>query len=101
MPFFVVQCIDHDDVLQKRLDARPAHLARLQTLHEQGHILAAGPIPKDINDPAKGFYGSTIIVEFDSREALDQWLADEPYVHAGVYKQVDVKPFVKVFPKDE
>lgn len=101
MPLFVVQCTDHDNVLEKRMEVRPAHLERLNVLNEQGRLIVAGPMPKDASDTSKGFYGSTIIVDFASREALDEWLADEPYVHAGVYKSIDVKPFIKAFPKDE
>lgn len=101
MPYFVVQCTDNEDILEKRMAVRPQHLARLQALYEQGRVIAGGPMPKNPDDLSQGFYGSTIIVEFNSREALDEWLADEPYVHAGVYKSVEVKPFMKVFPKDE
>lgn len=100
MALFVVQCLDHDDVLDKRLAARPEHLARLEALSSEGRVIVAGPMPKNPEDLSQGFLGSTIIVDFDSREALDLWLADEPYAKAGVYKSVDVKPFIKVFPKD-
>lgn len=100
MPLFVVQCLDHDDVLEKRLAARPEHLARLELLLAEGRLIVAGPMPKNPEDLSQGFLGSTIIVDFISREALDTWLADEPYFKAGVYKSVDVKPFIKVFPKD-
>ncbi|TXJ08561.1 MAG: hypothetical protein E6Q25_05190 [Acinetobacter sp.] len=100
MPLFVVQCTDHDNILEQRLAARPQHLARLDDLYQQGRLVVAGPMPKDANDTGQGFYGSIIIVDFDSREALDAWLADEPYLHAGVYKSIDVKPFIQVFPKD-
>lgn len=101
MPYFVLQCTDHDHVQQQRTQARPAHLARLESLHQQGRLLAAGPLPKDSDNLSLGFSGSTVIVEFDSRQALDEWLLDEPYVKAGVYKSIDVKPFIKVFPKDQ
>ncbi|OUY05799.1 YciI family protein [Acinetobacter populi] len=101
MPLFVVQCTDNDNILEKRMEVRPQHLKRLDVLKQQGRLIVAGPMPKDADDTSKGFYGSVIIVDFDSHDALDQWLADEPYVHAGVYKSVDVKPFIKVFPKDE
>lgn len=101
MPYFIVHCRDHDDVLDKRLAARPAHLARLQALDAQGRVLAAGPIPKDAQDLSLGFVGSTLIIDFDSREQLDAWLAEEPYLLAGVYQDIEVLPFIKVFPKDE
>ncbi len=100
MPLFVVQCTDHDNILEQRLAARPQHLERLQKLDDEGRLIVAGAMPKDPANPKAGFYGSTIIVDFDSREALDAWLADEPYLHAGVYKSIDVKPFIQVFPKD-
>lgn len=100
MALFVVQCLDHDDVLDKRLQARPQHLARLEALAAQQRLIIAGPMPKDPNDLSQGFLGSTIIVDFESKQALDAWLADEPYLHAGVYKAVDVKPFIKALPKD-
>lgn len=101
MPYFVVLCRDHDDVLAQRLEARPAHLARLVSLQQQGRVLLAGPMPKDSNDPSQGYVGSTLIVDFDSRQELDAWLAEEPYLLAGVYKEIEVQAFVKVFPKDE
>lgn len=100
MPLFVVQCTDHENVLEKRLAARPQHLARLEVLNAEGRVLAAGPMPKDATDLSQGFFGSIIIVDFTSRDALDEWLKDEPYLHAGVYKEIDVKPFIQVFPKD-
>ena len=56
-------------------------------------------MPKDPANPQAGFYGSTIIVDFDSREALDAWLQDEPFLKEGVYSHIDVKPFNKAFPK--
>lgn len=101
MPLFVVQCTDHDDVLPQRLAARPAHLTRLEQLHQAGRLIIAGPMPKNADDLSQGFYGSTLIVDFDSRADLDTWLAQEPYLAAGVYKSIDVKPFLQVFPKAE
>jgi len=56
-------------------------------------------MPKDPGNPQAGFYGSTIIADFDSREALDAWLQEEPFLKEGVYGQIDVKPFNKAFPK--
>lgn len=100
MALFVIQCLDHEDVLDKRLAARPQHLARLEALNAENRLLVAGPMPKDPTDLSQGFLGSTIIVDFDNREALDTWLAAEPYLAAGVYKSVDVKPFIKALPKD-
>ena len=84
---------------EKRLSVRPAHLARLQLLHDEGRLLTAGPMPAvDSNDPgAAGFSGSTVIAEFESLEAAQSWAQDDPYVAAGVYQQVSVKPYKKVF----
>lgn len=96
---YVIYAQDIADSLEKRLSVRPAHLARLQLLQDEGRLLAAGPMPAvDSNDPgAAGFSGSTVIAEFESLEAAQSWAQDDPYVAAGVYQQVWVKPFKKVF----
>ncbi|MCG6970900.1 MAG: YciI family protein [Gammaproteobacteria bacterium] len=91
---------DNDDSLQKRLSVRPAHLERLQELKNQGRLVLAGPHPSiDSEDPGSaGFTGSLIVAEFDSLEQAQQWADEDPYIAAGVYQQVTVKPFKKVFP---
>jgi uncharacterized protein YciI len=91
---------DIPDSLEKRLSARPTHLARLQTLQEEGRLLLAGPFPAvDSNDPgAAGFSGSLIVAEFPALSAAVEWAQADPYVAAGVYANVEVKPFKKVFP---
>ncbi|WP_455209801.1 YciI family protein [Kaarinaea lacus] len=91
---------DNDNSLDKRLSVRPAHLERLQSLKNQGRLLLAGPHPAiDSEDPGSaGFTGSLIVAEFESLEHAQQWAGDDPYIQAGVYKQVTVKPFKKVFP---
>ena len=96
---YVIFSQDVADSLEKRLSVRPAHLARLQVLHDEGRLLTAGPMPAvDSNDPgAAGFTGSTVIAEFESLEAAQAWAAEDPYVAAGVYASVRVKPFKKVF----
>ncbi len=96
---YVIYATDVADSLEKRLSVRPAHLARLQLLHDDGKLLTAGPMPAvDSNDPgAAGFTGSTVIAEFESLEAAQAWAQDDPYVAAGVYDNVVVKPFKKVF----
>ena len=71
MPLFVLSCTDREGTLEKRLATRPAHLARLQQLDAEGRLIVAGAMPKDPSNPQAGFYGSTMIVDFDSREALD------------------------------
>ena len=99
MPLFVLSCTDREGTLEKRLATRPAHLARLQQLDAEGRLIVAGAMPKDPNNPQAGFYGSTMIVVFDSPEALDAWLQDEPFLKEGVYSHIDVKPFNKAFPQ--
>ncbi|MFV5494710.1 YciI family protein [Acinetobacter towneri] len=99
MPLFVLSCTDREGTLEKRLATRPAHLARLQQLDTEGRLIVAGAMPKDPSNPQAGFYGSTMIVDFDSREALDAWLQDEPFLKEGVYSHIDVKPFNKAFPQ--
>ncbi|MFC3627731.1 YciI family protein [Vogesella amnigena] len=91
---------DVPDSLTQRLAARPAHLERLQALQAAGRLLLAGPFPAiDSNDPGPaGFSGSLIVAEFDSLEAAQQWADADPYVAAGVYASVSVKPFRKVLP---
>jgi uncharacterized protein YciI len=86
--------------LDKRLAARPAHVERLKALLADGRLVLAGPHPAiDANDPGPaGFSGSLIVAEFASREAAIAWAAGDPYVAAGVYAKVTVKPFRKVLP---
>lgn len=96
---YVIYAEDNADSLEKRNSVRPAHLARLQLLHDEGRLIVAGPMPAvDSNDPgAAGFTGSTIIAEFASLEAAQSWAEGDPYIAAGVYKQVSVKPFKRIF----
>ncbi len=91
---------DVDNSLPARLKARPDHLARLQSLQDEGRLLLAGPHPAiDSNDPGDaGFSGSLVVAEFDSLEAAKSWADADPYIKAGVYQQVTVKPFKQVFP---
>ena len=86
--------------LDSRLAARPAHLERLQQLKAEGRIVLAGPHPAiDSNDPgAAGFSGSLIVAEFASLQAAQDWAKADPYVAAGVYDNVVVKPFKQVLP---
>lgn len=92
---------DVADSLEKRLAARPAHLARLQALQESGRLVLAGPFPAiDAIDPgAAGFTGSLIVAEFASLSAAQQWADADPYLAAGVYRDVRVYPFKQVFPQ--
>ena len=91
---------DHPGSLDKRLAARPAHLERLQALQAAGRLLVAGPCPAiDSPDPGPaGFTGSLIVAEFPSLDDARTWADADPYVAAGVYAQVSIKPFRKVFP---
>lgn len=91
---------DHPGSLDKRLAARPAHLERLQALQTAGRLLVAGPCPAiDSADPGPaGFTGSLIVAEFPSLAVAQSWADADPYVAAGVYAKVSVKPFRKVFP---
>lgn len=92
---------DTRDSLEKRMMARPAHVARLQTLQSEGRLLLAGPFPAvDASDPgAAGFSGSLIVAEFATLSAAQEWANADPYVAAGVYAEVQVKPFRKTFPQ--
>lgn len=92
---------DIENSLQYRQSARPEHLERLTALQDQGRLILAGPHPAiDSNDPGDaGFSGSLIVAEFESIEQAKAWADADPYVAAGVYSGVTVKPFKKVFPK--
>ena len=91
---------DRPDSLAARLSVRPAHLERLKALQDEGRLLVAGPCPAiDSPDPGPaGFTGSLIVAEFASLDAAKTWADADPYVAAGVYANVSVKPFKKVFP---
>ena len=91
---------DRPNSLAARLEARPAHAARLKALQEEGRMILAGPYPAiDSPDPGPaGFTGSLIVAEFASLEAAKIWADADPYVAAGVYAKVSVKPFKKVWP---
>ena len=91
---------DVADSLPLRAQARPAHLERVQKLLNEGRLLLAGPHPAvDTEEPGiAGFTGSLIIAEFDSLSAARDWAESDPYVAAGVYANVTVKPFKQVLP---
>ena len=98
--WYVIEGYDGEDVLAARLQARAAHLARLQTLLDQGRLLLAGPCPAvDAEDPGPaGFSGSVVIASFEDLSAARAWADADPYVAADVYTRVDVRPFRKVLP---
>jgi uncharacterized protein YciI len=98
--FYAIVGEDVPGSLDKRLAARPDHLARLDQLKDAGRLLLAGPFPAiDSPDPGPaGFSGSLIVAAFDSLEAAQTWADADPYVAAGVYAHISVKPFKRVLP---
>ncbi len=99
--WYAIMGNDVANSLAQRMAARPAHLIRLQALQEQGRLLLAGPFPAvdALDSGAAGFSGSLIVAEFASLAAAREWADADPYVVAGVYAQVEVRPFKKVFPQ--
>jgi uncharacterized protein YciI len=91
---------DKENSLPLRLQARPAHLARLEVLQAEGRLVLAGPHPAiDSENPAEaGFSGSLVVAEFTDLAAAEAWADADPYIEAGVYQKVTVKPFKKVLP---
>lgn len=100
MPCYAIIAEDVPDSLARRTSARPAHLERLQRLRDEGRLVLAGPHPAiDCEDPGvAGFSGSLIVACFDDLASAEAWAADDPYVQAGVYARVRVKPFRRVLP---
>lgn len=97
---YVITGTDHPGTQAQRLAARPAHLARLEQLQAEGRLLLAGPFPAiDALDPGPaGFTGSLIVAEFPDLIVAREWADSDPYIAAGVYAEVAVRPFRKVFP---
>ncbi|CAB9493359.1 YciI family protein [Alteromonas macleodii] len=97
---YMICATDVVDSLEKRLAARPAHLERLNALKDAGRLVMAGPFPAvDSSDPGPaGFTGSLVVAEFDSLEDAQAWADADPYIEAGVYENVVVKPYKKVLP---
>ena len=98
--FYVIYSEDVENSLSLRLSVRDQHIARLKELQSQGKLLLVGPCPAiDSEDPGEaGFTGSLIVAEFDSLTAAQSWADNDPYIGAGVYKKVTVKPYKKVLP---
>ena len=98
--WYCITGTDHPDSLERRLAVRPAHVARLEQLQAEGRLLLAGPFPAiDAEQPGPaGFSGSLIVAEFASLADAESWAKADPYVDAGVYASVSVKPFRKVLP---
>lgn len=91
---------DIENSLEKRMSARPAHIERLEQLKQEGRLIIAGPNPAiDCETPGEaGFTGSIVIAEFLNIDDAKKWADTDPYIHAGVYSQVTVKPFKRVLP---
>ncbi len=98
--WYAITALDHSDSLPKRLAARPAHVQRLHELQAAGRLLLAGPFPAiDCEDPGPaGFSGSLIVAEFEDLAAAQAWADADPFVAAGVYREVSVRPFRKTLP---
>lgn len=98
--FYAIISEDIPNSLPLRKQARPDHIARLEELRDQGRLLIAGPHPAiDSEDPGEaGFTGSLVVAEFESLEAAQAWANADPYIAAGVYAKVVVKPYKKVLP---
>jgi uncharacterized protein YciI len=97
---YAIISTDVKNSLSLRLQARPAHLERLEILKNEGRLILGGPHPAvDNDDPGDaGFTGSLVVAEFESQAAAQSWADQDPYVTANVYDKVIVKPFKKVFP---
>jgi hypothetical protein len=98
--WYAIEGFDGQGVLDQRIKARPAHVARLEALRDAGRLLLAGPCPAiDAEDPGPaGYSGSIVIAEFPSIEEARAWADADPYVAAGVYHKVDVRPFRRTLP---
>jgi uncharacterized protein YciI len=97
MPFFVIYAEDKPGTLNARLEARPNHLARLKALDEASRLLVAGPCPVSHDaDATPGFTGSVVIAEFATQDDAHAWANVDPYVEAGVYDKVTIKPYKPV-----
>ena len=98
--WYAITSEDVENSLENRLKTRDAHVARLQAMLADGRLLIAGPHPAiDANDPGDaGFSGSLVVLDFPSLEEAQAWASDDPYMTAGVYRKVTVKPFKKVLP---
>lgn len=98
--WYAIMTEDTPNSLERRLQARPEHLARLELLQNAGRLLLAGPFPAiDSNDPGtNGYTGSLIVAEFISLAEAQEWANNDPFMISGVYQQVSVKPFRKTLP---
>lgn len=91
---------DAPDAAPRRAAARPAHLAYVQALQDEGRLVLAGPRPRlDCEDLSHGVRGSLIVAEFEDLEAAQAWAAGDPYAQAGVFAQTRIEPVLPVFPR--
>jgi uncharacterized protein YciI len=99
--WYVIYSRDRENSLPARLAAKPAHIARLEALLDQGRLLLAGPRPAlDTTEPGPaGFQGSLVVAQFDSLEEAQAWADSDPYIESGAYESVEVSPFNRVMPK--
>jgi uncharacterized protein YciI len=97
---YMIVGLDVENSLEKRMSVRPDHVARLKQLQSEGRLILAGPNPAiDSTEPGEaGFTGSLIVAEFESLESATAWADNDPYIKAGVYRDVIVKPYIKVLP---
>lgn len=95
MEYFMLLATDGENVHEARMGARPAHLARLEALKAEGRLITAGPNP--LPDNPERVSGSLIVAQFESLDAAQTWAEADPYVDAGVYEEVLIKPFKAVF----
>lgn len=97
---YAIVAEDSKDSLTKRVESRPEHVQRLKELKQQGKLILAGPLPAidSIEPGPAGFTGSLIVAEFKSLKDAKHWANDDPYIKAGVYQKITVKPFNKTFP---
>lgn len=98
--WYAIEGYDGEGVLARRMEVRASHLVRLKALDETGRLLVAGPCPAiDAEDPGPaGFSGSIVIADFESLDAARAWAEADPYMAAGVYVRVEVRPFRKTLP---
>lgn len=95
--WYMIYALDHVESMEKRGLARPAHLARLQVLRDSGRLLLAGPLPESAEPGNARMVGSLVLADFASIDEARAWAADDPYVHAGVYRDIHIHPWKGVF----
>jgi len=98
--WYMIYGVDVDASMEKRSQARPAHLARLQILRDAGRLLLAGPLPDETEPDGTRMVGSLILADFASLDDARAWAADDPYAHAGVYRAIHIHPWKGVFMPD-